>query len=77
MEVDVDDSGTAGKRGGNEAINYNTGEMEDGGLGERDEDCGSIREGVAEVKRVCGYSVDGRGRTIEIVRAIKSYKDIV
>ena len=74
MEVDVDDSGTAGKRG---AINYNTGEMEDGGLGERDEDCGSIREGVAEVKRVCGYSLDGRGRTIEIVRAIKSYKDIV
>ena len=26
----------AGKRGGNEAINYNTGEMEDGGLGKRD-----------------------------------------
>ena len=46
MEIDVDDSGTAGKRGGNEAINYNTGEMEDGGLGERDEDCGSIREGL-------------------------------
>ena len=36
MEVDVDNSGTAGKRGGNEAINYNTGEMEDGGLGKRD-----------------------------------------
>ena len=36
MEVDVDNSGTAGKRGGNEVINYNTGETQDGGLGERD-----------------------------------------
>ena len=32
VEVDVDDSGTAGKRGCSEAINYNTEEMEDGGL---------------------------------------------
>ena len=34
MEVDVDNSGMAGKRGGSEAINYNMGKMEDGGLGE-------------------------------------------
>ena len=36
MEVDVNNLGTAGKRGGNEAINYNMGEMEDRGLCERD-----------------------------------------
>ena len=32
MEVDFDDSSMAGKRGGNEVINYNTWETEDGGL---------------------------------------------
>ena len=42
MEVDIDNSGTAGKRGGNEAINYNTGETEDGGLDERDGECDEI-----------------------------------
>ena len=48
MEVDVDNSGTAGKRGGNEAINYNTGEMEDGGLGERDGESGEIMRALGK-----------------------------
>ena len=81
MEVDIDDSGTAGKRGGSEAINYNTGEMEDGGPGERD---GEIVRALEKVLPKWKGPEDiewmdevGPERHIEIVRAIKSYKDIV
>ena len=81
MEVDVGNSGTAGKRGGSEAINYNTGEMEDGGLGERDgEIVRALEKGLPKWKGpedIEWMDEVGPERHIEIVRAIKSYKDIV
>lgn len=84
VEVDVDDSGAAGKRGGSEAINYNTGEMEDGGLGERDGESDEIvralEKGLPRWKGLedAGW-MDGVGpeRHGEIVHAIKSYKDVM
>ena len=83
MEVDVGNSGTAGKRGGSEAINYNTGEMEDGGLGERDGESDEIvralEKGLPKWKGpedIEWMDEVGPERHIEIVRAIKSYKDI-
>ena len=84
MEVDVDDSGTAGKRGGSDAINYNTGEKEDRGLGERDGESDEVVralekglpkwKGLEDIGRMDEV---GPERDIEIVRAIKSYKDIM
>ena len=41
------------------------------GPGERDGESERTSEGVDEVEGVCGYWVDGRGRTIEIVHAIR------
>ena len=84
MEVDVGNSGMAGKRGGSEAINYNTGEMEDGGLGERDGESDEIvralEKGLPKWKGpedIEWMDEVGPERHIEIVRTIKSYKDIV
>ena len=48
MEVDVNDSGMAGKRGGNEVINYNMWETEDGGLGKRDGESDDIMRAFEE-----------------------------
>ena len=83
-DMDADDSGTAGKRGGSEAINYNAGEMEDGGPGERDgerdEIVRALEKGLPKWKGLddIGWMDEVRPeRHIEIVRAIKSYKDIV
>ena len=82
--MDVDDSGTAGTRGGGEAINYNTGEMEDGKPGERDGESDEIvralEKSLPKWKGLddIGWMDEVRPeRHIEIVRAIKSYKDIV
>ena len=82
--MDVDDSGTAGKRGGGEAINYNTREMEDGGPGERDgesdEIARALERGLPKWKGpedIEWMDEVGPERHIEIVCAIKSYKDIV
>lgn len=82
VEVDVDDSAT--KRGGSEAINYTTGEMEDGGLGERDAESDEIvralEKGLPKWKGLedVGWMDDvGPERHLEIVNAIKNHKDIV
>ena len=75
--MDVDDSSTAGKRGGSEAFNHNTGEMEDGGLGERngesDETVKALEKGLPKWK---GPEVDGRGWTREAYRDHARYQEL-